>query len=506
MRSFFKRNCLGLFESLEKAADQISDLIREGREGEAEFLLDECRQTAIYVARAIEDSEGKGIDVVKLLEDYSESALRTSEKIEANSATLGDTDNGLSEIIRKAKDSLQSIPVRYEAVFMPYNPAMWDSLESIWMAADKDPEWEVYVVPIPYYDKNEDGSLGDIHYKPEEYPSYVPITDYREFDLEGHHPDALYIHNPYDQGNRVTTIPSEYYSKNIREQTDCLVYVPYYATSGLMGKGFNLLPAYIFADYIVVQSEEIIDQFDTTVPRRKFLPLGSPKFDRIIRICEERPKVPEEWTNKANGKKVFFYNTSLQGMLLDTDAFLKKLKYVFDTFKEVESACLLWRPHPLMDTTIKAMRAEHYSEYLSLKESFINEDYGIYDATSDVEVSIAFSDAYLGDAGTSIISLFQTVGKPIYVLDNQINGETTIGMEEYKENEVFEIGFGYIYCCRERSGVSLKNIAEGIYEKAPYNYKPEEQKNMATKINASLEGNCGERVHNEIKEMVKGNQ
>ena len=29
---------------------------------------------------------------------------------------------------------------------------MWDSLESVWQAADADPDCDAYVVPIPYYD------------------------------------------------------------------------------------------------------------------------------------------------------------------------------------------------------------------------------------------------------------------------------------------------------------------------------------------------------------------
>lgn len=57
-----------------------------------------------------------------------------------------------------------------EVVFLPYKASMWDSLESVWRKYDADPEWRAKVVPIPYYDKNADGSFGEYHYEGNEYP------------------------------------------------------------------------------------------------------------------------------------------------------------------------------------------------------------------------------------------------------------------------------------------------------------------------------------------------
>ena len=47
-----------------------------------------------------------------------------------------------------------------EMVFLPYKASMWDSLESIWRAAYEDREHcNAYVIPIPYADRNPDGSV-----------------------------------------------------------------------------------------------------------------------------------------------------------------------------------------------------------------------------------------------------------------------------------------------------------------------------------------------------------
>lgn len=308
-------------------------------------------------------------------------------------------------------------------VFLPYKASMWDSLESIWLAAKGDSRCECYVVPIPYYDKDAYGRLTTYHYEGTQFPAYVPITDYRDFDLASRNADIIYIHNPYDDGNRVTSIDPDYYSAKLKTYTDKLVYVPYYATSGGMGEDQSLCKAYIYADYIIVQAEGHKDYFDTCIPREKLLALGSPKFDRVVKLCENPPEVSEDWKDKMNGKNVYFFNTSLGGMLADTNAFLKKLRYVFDCFEGRKDACLLWRPHPLLDETFTTARSQYKEEYEQLKQDFLTAGWGIYDATPDIEKTIALSDCYIGDAGTSVTALFGIAGKPVYLLDNYIHRE-----------------------------------------------------------------------------------
>ena len=91
--------------------------------------------------------------------------------------------------------------------------------------------------------------------------------------------------------------------------------------------------------------------------------MGSPKFDRVIRICNNPPEPPEAWKAKMEGKKVYFYNTSISGMLGNTELFLKKMKYVFETFALHDDVCLLWRPHPLLETTFDTMRPQYKEIY-----------------------------------------------------------------------------------------------------------------------------------------------
>ena len=64
----------------------------------------------------------------------------------------------LEENLIKAENALKSMATEKVAVFLPYKASMWDSLESVWRAADADSEWTSLVMPIPYFTKNKDGS------------------------------------------------------------------------------------------------------------------------------------------------------------------------------------------------------------------------------------------------------------------------------------------------------------------------------------------------------------
>ena len=291
------------------------------------------------------------------------------------------------------------------------------------MAADQDENCDAYVIPIPYYDKNPDGTFKEEHYEADLFPDYVPITNYEEYNFEERRPDAVFIHNPYDQYNFVTSVHPFFYSSNLKQYTDTLVYIPYYATTGGMSEAQSQCVAYYYVDYIVIQTEKYRKYFAEDIPDEKFLPFGSPKFDRVIRLCNNPPRPPETWVTKMEGKKVYFYNTSLNGMLANTAAFLKKMEYVFKCFKGRDDACLVWRPHPLMESTFTSMRAEYKPVYDALKKYYIENNVGIYDDTPDIADTIALCDAYIGDAGTSVTSLFGIAGKPLFILDNNIHTE-----------------------------------------------------------------------------------
>ena len=423
MKKAQKKQAEDFIKELEQVHNEIKQAMENGESAVALELLGQCQQGMIELGELIESTEGEGFITISILENYCEAAYQLYEEIrQEQSEGVGCLYEKLRDILIQIKASVHNdIENHFEAVFLPYKASMWDSLESVWKTAAEDPKCDAYVIPIPYYDKNSDGSFGQEHYDGSLFPEYVDIADYDAFDFEEHQPDMIYIHNPYDDCNVVTSVHPYFYSSNLKKFTKLLVYIPYYSTTGGMSEGQRECPAYYNADYIIIQEEKYRKFFDSALPKEKLLALGSPKFDRVIHACKNPPEPPEEWKRKMEGKKVYFYNTSLGGMLSNTAAFLRKMEYVFRCFANRTDVCLLWRPHPLLESTFDSMRADYKPVFEALKRYFIVSGFGIYDDTPDITNTIALCDAYIGDAGTSVTSLFGIAGKPLFILNNYIN-------------------------------------------------------------------------------------
>ncbi|BBF44132.1 CDP-glycerol:poly(glycerophosphate) glycerophosphotransferase [Lachnospiraceae bacterium KM106-2] len=467
MRKAQKHQIEDFIQLLNEAHDEIKRAVEQKRSEIAIDLLEQCQEGAIRIGEMIEESEGEGFVTVSFLENYCELSYQLHEElIENKGISANSIYKKLNKLLLKIEYSVKNdIKVRLEIAFLPYKASMWDSLESIWMAADADPECDAYVVPIPYYERNANRSLGTYHYEGDEMPDYVPVTHYDSYHLEERRPDIIYIHNPYDQGNFVTSVDPRYYSVELKKYTDMLIYVPYYATSGGMSEGQSLCRAYIHVNYIIIQSEKYKKFFDPLIPQEKLLPLGSPKFDKVIRLCDNLPEPPAEWKEKMQGKKVYFFNTSIGGMLGNTELFLKKMEYVFHCFKGREDACLLWRPHPLLESTFDSMRKEFKPFYDKLKQYFLENELGIYDTTPDMDKTIALCDAYIGDSASSVVSMFGITGKPIFILNNNIN---TLPKEDDWRGEIIR---GLYYLDTDEwmitQGNHLYHSIKGDYQ---YNY------------------------------------
>ena len=423
MKRYLKTKAKEYIFLLEKAHAALRELLERRDTATVLDVLEQCQDAAIEMGTMIEKAEGEGHETVKLLEEYCEMVYQIYTVASQNQPLHPDkVYKQLKKYTTQMKNSIQSsVQERIEAVFLPYKASMWDSLESVWLAAREDPDCDAYVIPIPYYDRNPDGSVKEMHYEGNQFPEYVPIMHYEAYDFEKRRPDLVFIHNPYDECNYVTSVHPFFYSSNLKQYAELLVYIPYYSTSGGMSEAQSQCPAYYYADYIIMQAEKYRKFFDAALPQEKLRPLGSPKFDRIIRLCQNPPKPPRDWTEKMAGKKVYFYNTSINGMLANTKKILKKMEYVFHCFEDREDACLLWRPHPLLPSTFASMRSEYQPVYENLKQYFIEQHVGIYDDTPDMTETIAFCDAYIGDAATSVTSIFGIAGKPLFILNNDLN-------------------------------------------------------------------------------------
>jgi hypothetical protein len=209
-------------------------------------------------------------------------------------------------------------------------------------------------------------------------------------------------------------------------------------------KHFCFMPGTIYADQVIVQSENMrqiyINEYikaakemglsgehvDRKSLEKKFLGTGSPKIDKVLNTRKEDLEIPAEWLRiieKPDGswKKIVFYNTSVSALLQHSEKMLRKMESVFEIFKENrDEVALLWRPHPLIQATIESMRPQLWegdgtaTRPDRLCKQRLWEGWGIYDDTADLDRAVVLSDAYYGD-GSSVVGLCREKGMPVMI-------------------------------------------------------------------------------------------
>ena len=387
----------------------------------------ECQELALKLGNFIEDKykESNPEDIIHSLEDYCELIYQMS-------LTENEEQTKLHKLVKKVKVVLLSarhgieydLPKdRKQVVFLPYKVSMWDSLESIWMAAHRDPEVDDYVIPIPYFDRNPDGTFAEMHYEGDQYPDYVPVTNWQEYSISDEKPEVIFIHNPYDKANYVTSVHPAFYSSELKKWTDCLVYVPYFVVNGTDASFFTNMGVYN-SDYIVCTSEFVRKSYAETFNDRfgnkdyfeAFLPMGSPKYDKVRNLDISRICIPDEWNDLISRKKpenIVFFNTSVADFLnSDKSFYFERLAKTFNKLAE-NNYLIIWRPHPLFQATVDSLASELRDGYEKLLADFNRLGYGIIDTSPDMYPAIYLSDMYMGD-GSSIVLLYMRTGKPLF--------------------------------------------------------------------------------------------
>ena len=447
MSKTVRKQLLNSIEWMNRAALQIAEVGEINRP----YLLQALQEHAVALGTRIEALKGLDTQSVPVLEEICEAIYETSM---ADAQSCGDAIAHLLALITNLREVFaEEFPDLTEVVFLPYNLAMWDSLESVWRKYASDPQVECHVIPIPYYEKDPQGNYKDVHYDGPDYPKDVPVEDYREYDLRLHHPDMIFIHNPYDQCNHVTTVPTEYFSCYIKDYTEKLIYIPYFvlneidpqnqkAIDGM--KHFCYTPGTIFADEVWLQSENMrqiyIKEYAIAAvmhgreinPQelyRRFVAYGSPKYDKLFeareRALRDELEIPDDWKpvlyrEDGTKRKTVLYNISLSAMLQHSDKMLDKIRRVLQTFYENrEDIALLWRPHPLYLQTIESMQPELRDGYLQIVNRYREEKWGIYDESAELDRALVVADAYYGDQ-SSLVALCKEIKIPIMLEDIEV--------------------------------------------------------------------------------------
>jgi hypothetical protein len=492
----------------------------------ADILLSDCRCALESIDNALQNvlSEERYIDyrvalgdIRKLFDDLNDSI----RGIGSASQVLSDIKTSLDRLIKELFDERE---VKLEVVFMPYKASMWDTFESIWMAAVKDPRCNAYVVPIPYYDRRKDRSLGECHCEGKKLPGDIPIIDSNLYDLSVQKPDIVYIHNPYDETNYVTSVDPRFYSTELKKHTDMLVYVPYYIAGGYSEEKNAatklMAPGAVNADKIITQNRVMADFVNRLHPG-KAVNTGSPKTDFVAYKAKADFVLPKEWEEKIGENKVILLNWSL-GSLLSKDEWMDRYPDIIDILSQNKNITVLWRPHPLMEATLASMRPHLLEKYRELKNTVKTKQNVIIDDSADLDRAIIVSDAMVTDI-SSLIYKFLLTQKPLMLLTSSYNVQNvkeTVKFFDYSSSyfwymdefifdraNVTDIEYKKhrekcgVLTGTERRDIGLQEFVGVVLSGNDY---LKEARIASIKKYAPDAGNCGSKINNIINNAVLG--
>lgn len=431
--------------------------------------------------------------------DFTDSLLRNF--VNERTVVNVDTVNKVLDSIKLLKQLfLDDVHIQLNILFLPYNASMWDSLVSIYEESLQDPDCVVSVVPIPYYQITEEGKKPV--YEGDLFPNGIPIIHYNEYNFDEQLPDVIYVHNIYDKFNKVTQVHEFFFTENLKRYTDMLVYVPYHisephkATADTIRAAYYL-PGIKYVDKVVLPGKFIEEEaLNAGIPRNKILTLGSPKFDSMIKSLAKDIKYPAEWEKHFSGKKVILLTTSCgffcNGKFSNVDLF----NIILDIPRYIDNVVLLWRPHPLTLQTTQRFKPEIvenikmvYERFRTGKETFASWENMFIDEEADYFPSLKVADMMITDGG-SLMQAFLLTEKSIVLFASE---------EEISEHSLLPSDAFYYFFDKKMPWYKLiKKFANG------FDPLEDKRKGLAATVYENVDGSCGKRVHDSIKEYVFG--
>lgn len=484
MRFYRKKELISYLQEMKCKQQKL--LVLQEKYQEILYDLQEC---AIIIGEEVETEETThSKTIVKKLEDYCEMIYQISllEGQAILQKHVDKLDCIISQIIQKMREMSTD---KIRIAFFPYKASMWDCMDSVWKCAIKDERCVVEVIPIPFFERNNGKNEAVECYEGDLFPQYVKVRHYSTYNLSQEHPDIAYIHNPYDQCNRVTMVHPYFFSKEIKKNCDKLIYIPYYIagiyTSEQKVCEMTELPGFYNSSYVIVQTEEYKKILKNNGREAdKCIVAGSPKFDAVL-TNKETLKL-DYYADTLKDKKIFLLNTSISGFLKNKNWFTI-MDEIVESFNKDAQSFLIWRPHPLLEATVNALRIAEREQYAKIKIKIQNMENAIIDYSANPLKAIKTADALISDY-SSLVPQYYVTEKPILCLN---------GKKEYREKYICI--FDHYDCYFYNDGLSIENFIKMVQE----SNDPAKQVRRLYIKKMQFKKNAGKIVHESVMRKLK---
>lgn len=420
--------CLQELLTLEK---QIMDAVKHRESEAAEEAISVSQQLAIDFGTMLEQIGYDKSEIVRQLEQYCEELYCLYQQYPAEKNEINLSDN-MQEIGREWHQNVRSKEI---VLFLVSHLREWRNIRLLWNEKVNSPESTPYLVILPYYDKDYDGSPMKWHMKDAiRFAESAGVDDSRILDvkqitaeyLELLHPEQIYIQNPYDEWNPNISIPPLFYAANIRKYTDELIYLSPYGEGKLYGKAsreyrnmqyYVAMPGVMYADRILLNSEDKKQWYvekltgfageETKESWQKKIQVWNTEVNSGQQYGQKTSEIPD--------KKKLLYGISLGTYMEDPEAARRKIRnslHIFEEHKDNIEVTVCLFPENVNDTW-KVIKEEIEDLFRNLqdKSDRMSTDWLLVE---EQQVKHREYDAYYGDP-MPVVMKFCEQKKPVMI-------------------------------------------------------------------------------------------
>jgi len=231
-------------------------------------VMELCQNIAIELGESLEKYAISPERLVKCLEEYCELVYIIYERHTGLDylALIDEMDTKLATV----ESLLSELQEKTEIVMLPFKATAWETMMPYWEKYKDDPSVNLHVIPIPYYLRGRDTSLGSEIYEGAAFADLsVDIEDYKTFPFEEIKPHVIVIQNPYDEYSMGSEVNRYFFSDNLKKLCDTLVYIPWFRTDDIdiddpacvldaaNMRHYVTVPGCVSADVIYVPTENL---------------------------------------------------------------------------------------------------------------------------------------------------------------------------------------------------------------------------------------------------------
>lgn len=422
--------------------------------------LSELQNNIVSFGTLTESIKGEDCNTVKLLEQYLEVIYKVAKYVQKfDGNKYAECDEEVKDTFASISEAIDSeIVNRRSVLFLPVKAKHFGSMRMAYEMEAATPDTDVYVMPLPYYYKEYDGSFKDeMHIDTEEFiKANIPVTDYSRFDLSLLCPEKIYINSAYDEYNMAVSVDTRFYARNVKKYTEKLIYIPYFKLMEFDRANYpcwyNMqyyctVPGVVMADKVYVQSENTrkvyIDKLNEWVGDDEYSEIweqklivydenyflykkeetisdtDTVKYEYNISKCEE---FSEGKLREAQNIKSIVWFVSAGSLAEFGDKYIEKAYRNLDVFAlSKDKLKVLLISEPFLDEMIKTYSDELYKKWTGFIDEFNKS--GVGEVVSQVEdqsvEALLKANAYYGDP-SYICKDFIAMKKPVMLQNVEV--------------------------------------------------------------------------------------